>query len=154
MQDPSAPRLILVLQSDPAHVSVIRDVLAHHELQPQLVAIADPQAALDYLHRQGEYATAQRPDLILLDLELGHNAEGMAGASNGYELLATIKGDARLRRIPIIVLTLSDCPDDIFNTYAIQGNCYVIHPSDRDQLTHILRRIEDFWLNIVTLPQE
>jgi chemotaxis family two-component system response regulator Rcp1 len=107
------------------------------------VAIADPQAALDYLHRQGEYTTAPRPDLILLDLELG-----------GYELLAAIKGDNRLRRIPIIVLTLSDCPDDIFQTYAIQGNCYVIHPSDRDQLTQILHRIEEFWLNIVTLPQE
>jgi len=143
MQDPSSPRLILVLQADPDHVSVIQDVLSSHEMQPQLVAIADPQAALEFLHRQGEYTTAPRPDLILLDLELG-----------GYDLLAAIKSDVRLRRIPIIVLTLSDCPSDIFNTYAAQGNCYVIHPSDRDQLTHILRRIEEFWLNIVTLPQE
>lgn len=147
MQDPSTQRLILVLQSDPAQGEVIQSVLAAHEGQPQIVAIAQPQDALDFLLRQGAYTTAQRPDLILLDLDLG-------GDRDGHALLATIKSHERLRRIPIIVLTLSDHADDIFNTYATQGNCYVIRPGDRDRLAEITRRIEEFWLNIVTLPQE
>lgn len=147
MQDPSTQRLILVLQSDPASGELIQSVLAAHEGQTQMVAIADPQDALDFLLRRGSYPAAPRPDLILLDLDLG-------GTRSGYELLATIKGDDRLRRIPTIVLTLSDRTDDIFNTYATQGNCYVIRPGDRDRLVEIIRRIEEFWLNIVTLPQE
>jgi len=147
MQDPSTQRLMLVLQSDPASGELIQSVLAAHGGQTQMVAIADPQDALDFLLRQGAYPAAPRPDLILLDLDLG-------GTHSGYELLATIKGDERLRRIPIIVLTLSDQAGDIFKTYAAQGNCYVIRPGDRDRLVEIVRRIEEFWLNIVTLPQE
>ena len=147
MQDPSTQRLMLVLQSDPASGELIQSVLAAHGGQTQMVAIADPQDALDFLLRQGAYPAAPRPDLILLDLDLG-------GTHSGYELLATIKGDERLRRIPIIVLTLSDQAGDIFKTYAAQGNCYVIRPGDRDRLVEIIRRIEEFWLNIVTLPQE
>ena len=145
MQAPSAQRLILVLQSDPALVGVIQAVIADEERPPRLKAIADPQAAIDFLHRQGTYTTAQRPHLILLDLELGENNEG-------HQLLITLKSDAQLRRIPIIVLAQSDCPDEIFNVYAAQGNCYVVRSGDRDQLIQIMRRIEEFWLNIVTLP--
>ncbi len=147
MQAPSAQRLMLVLQSDPALVSVIQDAIADEEWPPQLMAIADLQTALDFLHRQGAYTTAQRPHLILLDLELGEKNEGR-------QLLTSIKSDAQLRRIPIIVLAQSDCPDEIFNVYAAQGNCYVVRSGDRDQLIQIMRRIEEFWLNIVTLPQE
>lgn len=147
MQAPSTPRLILVLQSDPVHVHLIQEVLADNEMRPQVVAIADDQEALAFLRRQGPYETAPRPDLILLDLEL-------PGAPDSRALLATLKGDPILRRIPIIVLTLSDQSEDIFNAYALQGNCYVIKSGDRDRLTQIIRRIEEFWLKIVTLPLE
>ena len=147
MQASTDQRLILVLQSDSTLVSVIQAAISDEEHPPNLMAIADSQAALDFLHRQGAYTTAQRPHLILLDLELGEKNES-------HQLLTTLKSDAQLRRIPIIVLAQSDCPDEIFNVYAAQGNCYVVRSGDRDQLIQIMRRIEEFWLNIVTLPQE
>lgn len=147
MQDPPTQRLILVLQSDPTHGHLIQEVLAENDLQPQIVTLTQTQEALDFLRRQGQYMTSQRPDLILLDLDL-------AGETTGYDLLAVLKADPDLRRIPVIVLTMSDRTEDIFNTYAVQGNCYVIRPGDRDRLAQIIRRIEDFWLKIVTLPRE
>lgn len=147
MQDPSTRRLILVLQSDDADRQFMQAILTANEQQPQIMALNNTQDALNFLQRQGQYAAAQRPDLILLDLDLD-------GVYSGYELLSHIKGDANLRRIPIIVLTLSDRTEDIFKTYASQGNCYVIRPGDRDQLSQIIHRIEEFWLNIVTLPTE
>jgi chemotaxis family two-component system response regulator Rcp1 len=147
MQDSTSQRLILVLQSDLAYGHLIQEVLAENERRPQIVAIAEAPAALAFLRQQGEYANAPRPDLILLDLDL-------PGESTGYDLLSAIKTDPNLRRIPIIVLTLSDRAEDIFNTYAIQGNCYVIRPGDRERLVGIIQRIEEFWLKIVTLPQE
>jgi len=147
MQDASNSRRILVLQSDLVQGQLIQEVLAEHELQPQIEAIAHSQTALAYLQRQEPFTTAQRPDLILLDLDL-------TGELSGRDLLAHIKADASLRRIPIIVLTLSSRTEDILHSYALQGNCYVIRPGDRDQLTQIIRRIEEFWLKIVTLPSE
>lgn len=147
MQDSSSQRLILVLQANPDHQQLIQTVLAQSELRPQGVAIATTHAALDYLLRRGDYPTAPRPDLILLDLDL-------PGELSGPALLARIKAEPALRRIPTVVLTLSEHPDDIFSTYVAQGNCYVVKPSDRDRLTQIICRIEEFWLSIVTLPQE
>jgi two-component system, chemotaxis family, response regulator Rcp1 len=147
MQDLSTQRLILVLQSDPTHTDLIQEVLAENDMHSQMVAIHHAQEALDFLHHQGQYAASQRPDLILLDLEL-------AGETTGHEFLAALKTAPGLRRIPIIVLTISDQAEDIFRTYAIQGNCYVIRPGDRAHLAQIIRRIQDFWLKIVTLPRE
>ncbi len=147
MQDPSTHRLILVLQSDSAYGHLIQEVLAENDIHPQIVTIAHAQEALDFLHHQGQYANSQRPDLILLDLDL-------AGETTGYDLLSVLKTDPSLRRIPIIVLTMSDRVEDILKTYTVQGNCYVIRPGDRDQLAQIIRRIEKFWLKIVTLPRE
>ena len=85
----------------------------------------------------------------MLDLDLD-----LAGETTGYELLSVLKTDPALRRIPVIVLAMSDRAEDIFKTYAVQGNCYVIRPGDREQLVQIIRRIEGFWLKIVTLPHE
>lgn len=140
-------RLILVLQSDPAHGRLIQALLRDHETPPLVVAIADDQDALAFLRQQGRHATAPRPDLILLDLDWPE-------ATDGYGLLSTIKSDPNLRRIPTIVLTVSQQADDIFQSYLLQGNCYVIRPGDRDQLQRVIRSIESFWLQIVTLPLE
>lgn len=147
MQELSTQRLILVLQSDPAHGHLIQEVLAENDMHPQIVTLSQTQTALDFLRQQGEYTTRQRPDLILLDLDL-------AGETTGYELLSVLKTDPALKRIPVIVLTMSTEAEDIFKTYSVQGNCYVIRPGDRDQLAQTIRRIEDFWLRIVTLPRE
>lgn len=147
MQDSSTQRLILVLQSNPTYAHLIQEVLVENDLHPQIVMLEQTQDALDFLCHRGEYTTSPRPDLILLDLDL-------EGETTGYDFLSALKANAALRRIPVIVLTLSNRAEDIFKTYAIQGNCYVIHPGDRDQLVQVIRRIEDFWLKIVTLPRE
>lgn len=147
MQASSTSRRILILQSDPSHVHLIQTVLAKNEMHPDVVAIADSQEAITFLRQQGKYKTTQRPDLILLDLDL-------PGGPDRHALLSVIKGDPLLRRIPIIVLTLASQPEDVLTTYALHGNCHVVKPSDLEQLAHIIQRIEEFWLRIVTLPLE
>lgn len=146
MEKSPAERLILVLEDNPDHTRLIKDALNEKSFQHQIVAIADGTQAMDFLHRRGEYVDAPRPDLILLDLNLP--------GKDGRELLAEIKADPRLRRIPIVVLTLSAAEEDIFKSYALQGNCYVIKSSDLEQLYQLVKHIEEFWFGIVTLPVE
>ena len=146
MEESSAERLILVVQDNPDHSRLIEEALNEKTGRYQIIAIADGVEAMDFLHRQGNYADATRPDLILLDLNLP--------GKDGKELLAEIKADPQLRRIPIVVLTICANEEDIFRSYALQGNCYVIKSSDLEQLFQIVKRIEEFWLEIVTLPVE
>ena len=146
MEESSAERLILVVQDNPDHSRLIEEALNEKTGRYQIIAIADGVEAMDFLHRQGNYADATRPDLILLDLNLP--------GKDGKELLAEIKADPQLRRIPIVVLTICADEEDIFRSYALQGNCYVIKSSDLEQLFQIVKRIEEFWLEIVTLPVE
>ncbi|MBD0336435.1 MAG: response regulator [Cyanobacteria bacterium Co-bin13] len=142
----AAERLVLVIDHHPEHVRVIDQALSESSGQYRLVAIAEVAEALGFLNRQGTHTDAPRPDLILLDLDLPEK--------NGWEILAAIKATPQLRRIPIVVLTLADNEAGIFDSYAMQGNCYVIKSADLDHLYHLVKRIEDFWLGIVTLPME
>jgi two-component system, chemotaxis family, response regulator Rcp1 len=137
-------RFILVIENNPDHVQVIRDAL--DTVKYPMMAIADGNQALNFLHRRAEHAQAPRPDLILLDLDLP--------GKDGGAVLAEIKGDRQLRRIPTVVLTQRDSQDEIFQTYALQGNSHVLKPGELDQLLQIVKRIEEFWLGIVTLPGE
>lgn len=146
MEASPAKRLILVLEGNPDHTRLIEDALNHNSVERQIVAIADGIQAMDFLHRRGEYVDAPRPDLILLNLNLP--------GKDGREILAEIKADVQLRRIPIVVLTTCASVEDIFTSYAVQGNCYVIKSSDLAQLFGLVKRIEEFWLGIVTLPVE
>ncbi len=146
MEDSPAERLILVVEDNPDHTRLIKDALNENSLQHQIVAIADGTRVMDFLHRRGDYVDASRPDLILLDLDLP--------GKDGREILAEIKADPQLRRIPIVVLTLSASKEDIFRSYALQGNCYVIKSSDLEHLFQLVKHIEEFWLGIVTLPVE
>lgn len=146
MEDSPVERLILILQDNPEHTGLIKDALNDKAGRHQIVAIADGMQAMDFLNRRGNYADATRPDLILLDLNLP--------GKDGRELLAEIKANPQLRRIPIVVLTISANEEDIFRSYALQGNCYVIKSSDLEQLFQIVKRIEEFWLGIVTLPAD
>jgi chemotaxis family two-component system response regulator Rcp1 len=138
-------RLILVVDPNATHSGIIRQVLQNRS-DYRLVILQDGITVLDFLHRRGEYANADRPHLILLDLDLP--------GQDGHELLTEIKSNPQLRRIPIIVLTTSNTSEDIFRSYAEQGNCYVIKATDSEQLVLTIQRIEAFWLEIVTLPQE
>lgn len=145
MKESTAERLILVVEDNLDHVRIITDAFAENP-KYQIVAIADGAQALEFLHRKGEYTTALRPDLILLDLNLPKK--------DGQAVLAEIKADPQLRRIPVVVLTLSADEEDVLKTYELQGNSYVIKSCDFEQLSQIVKRIEAFWLEIVTLPLE
>lgn len=146
MDEPIAQRVILVVQSNPEHIARIRAVFAESDLSHHLVVISDGKQALEFLHQRGDYQTAPRPDLILLELDLS--------GTDGREILAEVKTAPKLRRIPIVVLALSDRDEDIFKIYSLQGNCYVVKSADLTQLSQTIKRIEEFWLGIVTLPVE
>jgi chemotaxis family two-component system response regulator Rcp1 len=139
-------RLILVLEENPEQAILIQNVFQQDEVPCRVEAIADGASAIDFLYRRGIYENAPRPDLILLDLDLP--------GKTGHEVLKELKSDPQFRRIPVIVLTFSEKKEDIFQSYVLQGNSYVIESSERDRLTEIIQRIKDFWLGIVTLPGE
>ncbi|MCH5375958.1 MAG: response regulator, partial [Planctomycetes bacterium] len=115
--------------------SKIRNTLHH---------VVDGEEAMDFLYRRGPYASAPRPDLILLDLNLPRK--------DGREVLAEIKSDNRLKRIPVVILTVSSAEEDILRTYNLHANCYITKPIDLDQFLKVVKSIEDFWLTIVKLP--
>lgn len=146
MQDPASKLFILVVEGSQTHARLIESVLHQASDQREILTIANGQQVMNLLHRQGDYTEFPRPDLILLDLNLPEK--------DGREVLAEIKAHPQLKRIPTIVLTTSTDEDDIFRTYAQQGNCYVIKSQDLEQLSQIVKRIEEFWLGIVTLPVE
>ncbi|MEP0919319.1 response regulator [Leptolyngbya sp. DQ-M1] len=137
-------RFILVLEENPEHTLLIQSAFQQDAFQVKV--IADGTSAINFLQRRGEYSEAPRPDLILLDLNLS--------GKSGQEILTELKSDPKLRRIPVVILTSSDREEEIFQSYTLQGNSYVIKASDRDQLSQIIQRIKDFWLGIVTLPLE
>ncbi|MDX2100648.1 MAG: response regulator [Leptolyngbyaceae cyanobacterium bins.59] len=146
MEETLPERLILVVQENPEHRDVLEQVFAESAMPHRTITLPNGKQALDFLYRRGDYSEAPRPDLILLELNLPEK--------DGREILAEIKKNPQLRRIPIIILTVSDSKEDIFRAYALQGNCYVIKSSDLEQLALTARRIEEFWLGIVTLPLE
>lgn len=146
MQGSPAKLSILVIESNPDHARLIATALTQNAPQRQIMLVEDGTQALDFLHRRGAYQEVSRPDLILLDLNLP--------GRDGKEVLTEIKTDSQFKRIPIVILTTSDREEDILKSYALQGNCYVIKSYDLDQLFQIVKRIEEFWLGIVTLPRE
>jgi CheY-like chemotaxis protein len=109
-----------------------------------LTVVKDGIEALAFLRRQGAYAAAPRPHLIVLDLNLPRK--------DGREVLADIKADDTLKRIPVVVLTTSQDEQDVLKSYNLHANCYITKPVDLDQFVRVVRSIEDFWLGIVVLP--
>jgi two-component system, chemotaxis family, response regulator Rcp1 len=143
--DKSVPeRSILLIESDLDRAQQIEDALSSQSVQHRVISIADGRQAMDFLQQRGEYTNAPRPDLVLLELNLPDK--------DGREILAELKDSLDLRRIPIVVLTTADSPEDIFNTYVMQGNCHIVKSTEIESLLAIVRRIEEFWLGIVTLP--
>ncbi len=144
MADAFTRPFILVIESNPDHAQQIQTALNENVGRYHIQTVVDGCQASDFLHQRSSYADAPRPDLILLDLNLPDR--------DGQEMLAELKSDPHLKRIPIVVLTTSANPDDIFRTYHLQGNCYVIKSDDLPQLIATVKRVEEFWLGIVTLP--
>lgn len=135
---------ILLVEDNPGDVDLARVALEESKVKNQLYVVEDGEEALDYLHQRGQFTNSVRPDLILLDLNLPR--------VDGREVLAEIKSDDNLKRIPIVVLTTSQAEEDIMKSYNLHANCYISKPIDLNQFMKVVRSIEDFWLTIVKLP--
>lgn len=138
------PIEILLVEDNPGDVRLTREALKDARVANTLHVVEDGVAALDYLRRQGQYSDAPRPHLVLLDLNLPKK--------NGREVLAEIKSDEHLKRIPVVILTTSQAEEDVLRAYNLHANCYITKPVDFTQFTKVVKTIEDFWLTIVTLP--
>jgi chemotaxis family two-component system response regulator Rcp1 len=136
---------ILLVEDNPADVRLTQEALkeAAHA-RTRLHVAGDGVEAMEFLHREGSFASAPRPDLMLLDLNLPR--------VDGRQVLAEVKGDPDLRRIPVVVLTTSPSEDDILHAYDQHVNSYIRKPVDLDQFLHVLRAIDDYWLGSVSLP--
>ena len=135
---------ILLVEDNPGDVRLTQEALREGKVPNRLSVVGDGAEALAFLSQQGAYTAAPRPDIILLDLNLPKKS--------GLEVLAEIKADARLRRIPVVVLTTSEAEQDILRSYDLHANCYITKPVDLDQFIDSMRRIDGFWLGIVKLP--
>ena len=135
---------ILLVEDNPGDVDLAREALDDSKMNNTLYVVEDGEEALEFLHQRGQYAEAPRPDLIILDLNLPKR--------DGREVLAEIKDDESLRRIPVVILTTSKAEEDVLKTYNLHANCYITKPLDLDQFLHVVRSIQNFWLSIVVLP--
>lgn len=140
------PIQILLVEDSPGDVRLTRETLKDAKVLNHLNVVGDGEEAMAFLRRDAPHADAPRPDLILLDLNLPKK--------DGREVLAEIKSDSQLRRIPVVVLTTSAAEQDILESYDLHANCYITKPVDLDQWITVVRSIENFWLTIVKLPSE
>jgi two-component system, chemotaxis family, response regulator Rcp1 len=138
------PIEILLVEDNPGDVDLAKEALSDSKMRNILQVVGDGEAAMAYLRRTGKYANAVRPDLIILDLNLPKK--------DGREVLAEIKADEDLKRIPVVILTTSKAEEDILKTYNLHANCFITKPIDLNQFIKVVKSIEDFWLTIVKLP--
>jgi CheY-like chemotaxis protein len=137
---------ILLVEDNPGDVRLTREALKEAKFRNKVQVVGDGVEALAYLRQQGQYSGAMRPHLIMLDLNLPR--------MDGREVLAAIKKDADLRRIPVVVLSSSEAETDIARAYELHANAYVTKPVDIDHFLQVVKAIEEFWVEIVTLPSE
>ncbi|MEJ2628372.1 MAG: response regulator [bacterium] len=135
---------ILLVEDNPGDVDLTRDALEESKMKNKLFVVGDGEEALEFLYKKGKYADASRPDLIILDLNLPKK--------DGREVLADIKADDNLKRIPIVILTTSKAEEDVLKTYNLHANCYITKPLDFEQFLQVVKSIETFWMSIVVLP--
>jgi len=135
---------VLLVEDDDGDVLMTREAFEHHKIRNKLHVVQDGEEALQFLHREGPYADAPRPGLILLDLNLPRR--------DGREVLAELKADPELRVIPVVVLTTSEAEEDILRSYTLHANAYVSKPVDFDRFIDVIRQIDDFFVTVVKLP--
>jgi len=140
------PVEILLVEDNPGDVRLTQEAINDGKVRNNMHVAEDGVEAVAFLRRAGKYADAPRPDLILLDVNLPKK--------DGREVLAEIKTDEDLKRIPVVVLTTSKAEQDIFRAYDQHANCYITKPVDLDQFITIVKGIEDFWFTIVKLPSD
>lgn len=137
-------KIIFLVEDNRADIRLVQEAMKTSSVPHQVVTVRNGMDAMAYLRQEGEYADAARPDLIVLDLNLPKK--------DGREVLAEIKADPQLKRIPVVVLTTSRNEDDIFHSYDLHVNCYITKSRNLNDLFKIVKNIEDFWLRTVTLP--
>ena len=137
---------ILLVEDNPGDIRLTKEALKESKIAINLHVVMDGVEAMSFLHREGKYTYAPRVDLILLDLNLPKK--------DGREVLKEIKTDDNLKRIPVVILTVSGAEEDILKTYDLHANCYVTKPVDFEEFMKVVRTLEDFWLTIVKLPTE
>lgn len=136
----------LLVEDNPGDVRLTCEALTESKVKNNLSIVGDGLEAMAFLRREGKYADAPRPDVILLDLNLPKK--------NGLEVLEEIKADSSLKRIPVVIVTSSEAEQDVLKTYDLHVNCYVNKPVDLEQFIKVVQSIETFWLTIVKLPSE
>lgn len=134
----------LLVEDNPGDVRLTQEALRSHKVQNNLHVVSDGEEAMAFLRKEGKYANAPRPDIILLDLNLPRK--------DGREVLADIKSDPSLKTIPVVVITSSEAEQDVIKSYNLNANCYVTKPVNLDQFIKVVQSINDFWLTIVKLP--
>ncbi|HEX9065890.1 MAG TPA: response regulator [Streptosporangiaceae bacterium] len=135
---------VLLIEDDPGDVVITRDAFAENKVRNHLSVVSDGDSAMAFLRRTGSFASAPRPDLILLDLNLPRKS--------GHEILAEIKADPDLRQIPVVVLTTSDAEEDVMRSYDLHANAFVSKPIDFDAFVRAVRQIDEFFITVVKLP--
>ncbi len=145
-QSPASLVEILLVEDNPGDVRLTKEAMKEGKMRNNLSVARDGVEAMAFLRQEGQYADAPRPDVVLLDLNLPKK--------DGRSVLAEIKADPDLRRIPVVVLTSSKAEEDILNSYDLHANCYVTKPGDLEQFMEVVRSVEGFWVQIVKLPKE
>ena len=135
---------ILLVEDNPGDVRLTLEAFKEGGALNKFTVMNNGVDALAYLHQQGPYVHSVLPDLILLDLNLPKK--------DGREVLAEIKADEHLLKIPVVILTTSAAEEDIARAYSAHANCYITKPVDLNQFLRVVRSIESFWLTLVKLP--
>ncbi|CAA7624139.1 Response regulator rcp1 [Magnetospirillum sp. SS-4] len=135
---------ILLVEDNPGDARLAQEALKEGRMTSRLKVVVDGVEAMAYLRRDGQYAGSPRPHLVLLDLNLPRK--------DGRQVLAEMKADEDLRRIPVVVLTTSQAEQDILRSYDLHANCYITKPVDLDRFISVVRSIEEYWCSVVTLP--
>ncbi len=143
-EDRSRAIEILLVEDNPGDARLTIEAMRIAKLSNRMHVVEDGIEAMEYLRRQGRFADAPRPDLVLLDLNLPKK--------DGREVLAEMKSAPDLKRIPVVVLTTSQAEEDVVRAYNLHANCYVTKPADFEQFMRVVRQIDEFWVKVVTLP--
>jgi two-component system, chemotaxis family, response regulator Rcp1 len=144
-RDKPQPIEILMVEDSPTDVLLAREALRHAKVLNHLHVVEDGVEAMAFLRREGPFADAPRPDLILLDFNLPRK--------DGREVLEEIKGDEDLQVIPVVVLTTSKAEEDVLRSYRLHANCFISKPVEFSSFATIIQSIENFWFSVVTLPR-
>lgn len=142
----SKPVEILLVEDNEGDVGLVEEVFEEAKIRNVIHVAEDGEEAMLFLNKETPYVDAPTPDIILLDLNLPQK--------DGREVLEEIKTDENLKRIPVVVLTTSKAEEDIIKSYDLHANSYITKPVDFDQFIRVVRSIEDFWLEVVRLPNE